>query len=514
VRAAAVRARFRNVKDDLLSDAEELKSEPEFHSWIVKQRTDLHPPRRLLEGSVCYDVKVNPGDYLRQSIELTGRMQLAGARGFHAMPHRSSFVPGYITMDTRALTEVLGIKSTKKGKGGGEGEDDRQAWDVKQGIWRNAGFSVDTRSFRRGAKGGSRYVFRHTLVTDGVGASVVLVRSDLRDKVRNIKDDNDKGLSNKARLNAAKMRRAGLRGAEALAGKERYVGVEHAVVWLAEGKRIVTLDPGVLDALYCGEDAGDGTLRTLRYTLAQRLRESKRTRYKTLRTQVKEQQGAVHAGRTVDQCYSALGGDAHSCKTVDTDAYDAMLRERNAMLPGMAEHHAGAHLAGRKYLDGGMYRRLRWNAWVNRQRADDAFMQRFRKTFGPPSTTLVVFGDWGATTTLRGWVSTPKGASWRRLFRAHGYTVVLNDEGRTTKCCSACHTGETTTFLVAPDPRKNPRRDGMPRPDRKVHGLLRCAACGDHHNRNKNAVVNQLRAAMAALRGQERPEGLRRRQPQ
>ena len=514
-RAAAVRARFRNVKDDLLSDAEELKSEPEFHRWVVQQRADLHPPRRLQEGSVHYDVKVRPGDYLRQSIALTQRMQLAGARGFHALPHRSSFVPGYITMDTRALREVLGIKSTKKGKDGGEEEDDRQAWDVKQGVWRDAGFGVHTRSFRRGTKGGSRYVFRHTLVTDGVGASVVLVRSDLRDKVRNIKDDNDKGLSNKARLNAEKMRRAGLRGAEALAGKESYVGVQHAAEWLADGKRIVTLDPGVLDALYCGEDAGDGglrTLRTLRYTLAQRLRESKRTRYKTLRTQAKEQQGAVHAGRTVDQCYSALGGDAHSCKTVDRDAYDAMLRERNAMLPEMAEHHAGAHLAGRKNLDGGIYRRLRWNAWINRQRADDAFMQRFRRTFGPPSTTLVVFGDWGASTTLRGWVSTPKGASWRRLFRAHGYTVVLNDEGRTTKCCSSCHTGEATTFLVAPDPRKNPRRDGMPRPDRKVHGLLKCQGCDKHHNRNKNAVANQLRAAMAALRGEERPEGLRRKQ--
>jgi hypothetical protein len=514
-RAAAVRARFRNVKDDLLSDAEELKSDPEFHRWVVQQRADLHPPRPLQEGSVHYDVKVRPGDYLRQSIALTQRMQLAGARGFHALPHRSSFVPGYITMDTRALREVLGIKSKTKGKDGGEGEDDGQSWDVKQGIWRDAGFGVHTRSFRRGAKGGSRYVFRHTLVTDGVGASVVLVRSDLRDKVRNIRDDNDKGLSNKARLNAAKMRRAGLRGAEALAGKESYVGVQHAAEWLADGKRIVTLDPGVLDALYCGEDAGDGrlrTLRTLRYTLAQRLRESKRTRYKTLRTQAKEQQGAVHAGRTVDQCYSALGGDTHSCKTVDRDAYDAMLRERNAMLPEMAEHHAGAHLAGRKNLDGGMYRRLRWNAWVNRQRADDAFMQRFRRTFGPPSTTLVVFGDWGASTTLRGWVSTPKGASWRRLFRTHGYTVVLNDEGRTTKCCSSCHAGEATTFLVAPDPRKNPRRDGMPRPDRKVHGLLKCEGCDTHHNRNKNAVANQLRAAMAALRGEERPEGLRRKQ--
>lgn len=513
-RAAAVRARFRDVKDDLLSDAEELKSEPEFHSWVVQQRADLHPPRRLEEGSVHYDVTVHPGDYLRQSIELTGRMQLVGARGFHALPHRSSFVPGYITMDTRALTQVLGIKRKKKDTDGGEGEDDCQAWEVKQGVWRGAGFGVHTRSFRRGAKGGSRYVFRHTLMTDGVGASVVLVRSDLRDQVRNIKNDDDEGLSNKERLNAAKMRRAGLRGAEALAGKESYVGVQHAAEWLAKGKRIVPIDPGVLDALYCGEDAGDGKLRTLRYTLAQRLRESKRTRYKTLHTLVKEQQGAVHAGRTVDQCYTALGGDAHSCKTVDKDAYDAMLRERNAMLPAMARHHAGAHLAGRRCLDGGMYRRLRWNAWVNRQRADDAFMQRFRQTFGPPSTTLVVFGDWGGTKTLRGWVSTPKGASWRRLFRAHGYTVVLNDEGRTTKCCSSCHAGETSTFLVAPDPRKNPRRDGMPRPDRKVHGLLKCEGCDKHHNRNKNAVANQLRAAMAALRGLERPEGLRRKQHQ
>lgn len=505
-RAAAVRAIFRNVKDDLLSDAEELKSEPQFHKWVVQQRIDLHPPRHLEKGSVHYDVTVNPGDYLRQSIELTRRMQLAGAKGFHALPHRSSFVPGYITMDTRALSEVLGIK-----------QDGRSlTWDVKQDIWRKAGFCVDTRFFRRGVKGGSRYVFRHTLLTDGVGASVVLVRSDLHDMVHQVKDDGEKKLSNKARLNAAKMRRAGLRCAEALAGKESYVGVQHAAKWLAKGKRIVTVDPGVKDALYCGEEkkGGDDKLRTLRYTLAQRLRQSKRTRYKRLLKQVKEQHGVVHAGRTVDQCYSALGGDAHSCKTVDRDAYDAMLRERNIMLPAMAKHHADAHLAEGTYGDGGIYRRLRWNAWVNRQRADDAFMQRFRVTFGPPKTTLVAFGDWSATTTLRGWVSTPKGASWRRLFRAHKYTVVLNDEAKTTMCCSSCHIGKAATFLVAPDPRKNPRRDGMSRPDRKVHGLLRCDTCEKHHNRNKNAVANQLRAAMAALRGQERPEGLRHQQNQ
>jgi hypothetical protein len=57
------------------------------------------------------------------------------------------------------------------------------------------------------------------------------------------------------------------------------------------------------------------------------------------------------------------------------------------------------------YLNG-RFRKWRFNGYVNRQKSETRFMNRFKYKFGGPDTTAVYLGDWGASPAdiLRGHV--------------------------------------------------------------------------------------------------------------
>jgi len=96
-----------------------------------------------------------------------------------------------------------------------------------------------------------------------------------------------------------------------------------------------------------------------------------------------------------------------------------------------------------------------------------------------------------------------KGKGFRKLFRKAGFTVFLVDEYRTSCRCSVCG-GETKRFRICENPR--PFRSGSI----VRHGLVKCNTCNRLWNRDTNAASNIWKAATSALRGEGRPEYLRR----
>jgi hypothetical protein len=55
------------------------------------------------------------------------------------------------------------------------------------------------------------------------------------------------------------------------------------------------------------------------------------------------------------------------------------------------------------YLNG-RFRKLKFNAYVNRQKSESRFMERFKEKFGAAHRTSVILGDWSKNHTLRGHV--------------------------------------------------------------------------------------------------------------
>ena len=139
---------------------------------------------------------------------------------------------------------------------------------------------------------------------------------------------------------------------------------------------------------------------------------------------------------------------------------------------------------------------------MRRQITEARLLARFKKLFGGPEETIVAIGDFDQC-KHRKFKEPIKGKGFRTLFRKAGYGVYLVDEFRTSCRCSACG-GECKTFRVCENPR--PYRTGSI----LRHGLVKCNTCSRLWNRDTNAASNIWKIAMSAIRGDARPDYLRR----
>lgn len=496
----ALRARYEKIKHDLLHHDGEPTCDSEHLDFVTEARSVLWPPGRPLEnGCVAYDVKVEATtlEYVAPMIEISRHIEALGAKGFHALPQRTSFVPSYIILDTVAVQDILAD---------GTRQSELLSWDVKQSIWRRW-FRVDTRRFRRGNRTAPRYVFKHILKTDGIAASIVLVRTDRRDdiKIRTRKKKKKKAKKPPRRKKGATTsgQHADVEQADHLAGDDgtAYPYVDGPPDALPDGaaqRRCVAIDPGTNDIVYAQSRviAADGEVQvaTLRYTRTRRRRETKWRRHRVIRSQLEAQGGFVWRGLTIGEVQTLVLGGASSRSATAMGA-EEWIATRTAVETAMYDAYAD-----------GAYRRLRWHGYIMRRRSEDRFVRQFRDTYGGPDDVLIAFGDCSITTHTRGREPTIKGESQRAMFARNGYgrSLALVNEYRTTVGCSTCKQGDAVTFMTL-DVNPKPWRQGKPW---KVHGLLRCKSCGAHHNRNKNATTNQLRVAEAALAGVARPDDL------
>ena len=457
----AMWATYKAVKEDLLDGSPEVElktQEPDLVEWVLQQRQLLLPVGPFEEGSVAYDVKVRPQAYLASSLKLAAQMEEEGLPLFASVPQRTSNIPCHITLDTQALLELLGVARSKK---------DKLSWEVKQVTWRRW-FKVDSRCFRRGNQRAPRFVFRGMLKTDGVAASVLLIRSDLRQDIK-VKEPRKK-----------KRKRDEEEPDE---DELRYLDKD----WPQEDRRLVAGDPGKDDILYMG----DGQGHYLRYTKCQRRRESKAVRCEQIRQQLHAAAGPL-GGRMVQEWEALLG--KHRSRSVAVGPYTDWIRVKTA-----ATDATGGHWSNQSF------RRLRFNQAVNQRRSEDRFVKRFKEVYGGPDKALVGLGDYSKGGGGKHLKHSPptKRQGLHPMFRRHGYDTCLLGEFLTTQRCSICMRGKC-------QPYKRHISSGTGK-DRKAHGLLQCDTCHAHHNRNKNAVHNQLRVGVAALAGEERPADLRRR---
>ncbi|KAH9253730.1 hypothetical protein BASA81_008348 [Batrachochytrium salamandrivorans] len=251
-------------------------------------------------------------------------------------------------------------------------------------------------------------------------------------------------------------------------------------------ERVVGVDPGKSDLIYCSSGTGPGDW--FRYTQNQKRHETGEKKHRRARTKMAR---TLVEGKTVVDWETELSTFSRKALTVSAaTAYFTKKNEVNARLFPHYEQEA--------------YRVLKWRAFVNRRRSEDRMVNRFRDKFG--DEVVLGWGDWSRGSQMK-FLEPTKGVGMRKLFSRAGYEVVLVDEFRTSCTCFACEGGACEKFRVVENPRPWMRAK---RPMVLRHGLLRCKTCERLWNRDRNGSLNIMRCAQAARLGGQRPSYMTR----
>jgi hypothetical protein len=442
---------LRKIKNDLLNVDNTIAytSQPYYHNWITQQKKHILPTKeKFQKQSIYYDLKCKPMDYLPSIITMMKRVENEFETISNVFPLRSSISPGYIRLDTITLVNLLlrkeqGKKSDFSNQGNTKKHEDK--------IWKFF-FRTEKKVFRK-----NDFTFHHMISTDGIGVSILFLRDDLVGK----------------RLPSAKK---GI-------SHELYID-ELTDYSTLQNKKIVAVDPGKEDLIYCVDDASKDA-NVFRYSQNQRRKETKMKKYNNIVLAMKTNK---IQGKSVIDYETELSTYNH--KTLQIDKFKTYINEKNRinnMLFGFYAKH--------------LFRKLKFGRHINIKRNEQKMISDFRRMYGNPENLVICIGDWEQRQQMK-YKEPTLGIGMRSLLRKNKYKVFLVDEFRTSCKCSNCDGGVCEKFMV----RNNPR----PNKDDKllVHGLLRCkSGCGEW-NRDRNGSSNIYKIAYQAIHNLERPSYL------
>lgn len=442
---------LRKIKNDLLNVESNVDytAHPHYHKWITEQKKCILPNKeKFPKQSIYYDLKCKPMDYLPCMIAMMKQVENDEETISNVFPLRSSISPGYIRLDTITLVYLLlrkeqGKKSDFSNQGNTKKHEDK--------IWKFF-FRTEKKVFHK-----TDFSFHHMISTDGVGVSILFIRDDLVGK----------------RLPNAK------KGTS----KELYIDELNDYSAL-HNKKIIGIDPGKEDLIYCVDDASKDA-NVFRYSQNQRRRETKMKKYNNIILGMKTNK---IQGKSVIDYETELS--LYNRKTLCMDKFKAYINEKNRINHILFDFYA-------KHL----FRKLKFGRHINIKRNEQKMISDFRKMYGNPDEVVICIGDWEQRQQMK-YKEPTLGIGMRSLLRKNKYKVYLVDEFRSSCKCSKCDGGVCEKFMVRKNPR--PNKDDM----RLVHGLLHCKnGCGEW-NRDRNGSSNIYKIAYQAIYGMKRPSYL------
>jgi hypothetical protein len=332
---------IQNIKNDLISNSVEIKSDPIYIEVINNYRRMLIPQKVFTkDDNIMNDIQKNPLDYLRcminlnKSYEELSMIRTAEGRGeirmFHASPLRTDIIPKYITLDTNTLIQLFKYSETKSFL-----HDHITLY--ADYIWKCI-FNTDKKIFKR--KG---YKFHHMIQTDGVSVSILFTK-------------------NKCYYNNYTNK------------KNQYIDTipfDHEDQLM----KIVGIDVGKRNLLYCVDEEEN----KMRYTQSQRRSEAKVKRYSEIIDKFRKET-IVFDNKSIQILETELS--RFNSKTCSYDGFYNYLIEKNRLNSLVMEYY-------QQYV----FRKLKWNGLVNRQRSEDQMISRFKEKFGNPWEVIIGIGD-------------------------------------------------------------------------------------------------------------------------
>jgi hypothetical protein len=422
-----------------------------YHKWINQQKQFITPNKASYKkNNIVYDLMCSPMDYFHCMIRMMKQIEKEEQTIYNVFPMRSEVIPKHIRLDTTTLVHLLmrkkqGNKSDFLTKGNLKRKEDK--------IWEFF-FRTERKFFKK-----KYYEFHHMIETDGVSCSLLLLRKDLVGKKLPMMK---KGLSTEIYIDEL----------------NDYSQIQN--------KKIVAIDPGKCDLIYCVDDCNKESNK-FRYSQDQRRKETKKKKFSKIQLELKQEK---INGKTIIEWETEIS--KYNRKSLNIPKFKEYIKKKseiNGMLFTFYE----------KYI----FRKLRLQSYRNTKRSEQKMLNNFKRIFGNEKDVIVCFGDYEQKKQMK-FKEATKGKGMRTLFRKAGFQTYLVDEFRTSCMCSKCEIGICKKTMVRENPK--PYRSG----NVLVHGLICCKnGCG-YWNRDVNGATNIYKIAYNAINNKERPNYLSR----
>ena len=463
---------FKKVKDDLVSLTNDLKADEKYHSWIKEHKKHIIPNKpRFDKNSIYYDLHSNTKDYLKSFIYINIQLEklndiLLGDTNdidkvkqiklFNILPLRSNIIPKNIYIDTCALiSNFLGDESTTTHFKNYKKENNQFK------LW-NRILKLDSKIFKK-----NNYEFNYMIRTDGISVGILFIRLG----------SNGLPLKHYNPINK-------------LEENTKYIEKEIITDEL-RSKKIVCVDPGCSDLIYCGGKDNNGNLETFRYTQNQRRLETRTKKYNKIIEEVNNT--TFINGKNIKEIESVLS--SHNKKTCNYEKFKNYLIEKNKLNLLLFSHYEKT-----------FFRKFKLNRYINTQKSESKMIKNFTKKFGEPNDVVFIMGDYDKGSSNISGLEPTICKKFRKIFKNAGFKTYLVNEFRTSKLCNCCHR-EISPFMIRQSHKPN---DIKVNKKITINGLLSHQEdkqkCEIIHNRDKNAVQNMLNIVKSIFTIGRRPD--------
>jgi predicted metallopeptidase len=460
------------IKTDMLDiEGNDLISDEKYHKWIKNNKYYIIPVKDTYQkNSINYDVCCSPQDYLESMIYINKELAKLSTEDnpiklFNALPLRTRIIPNYVTFDTASIISLL-IEKDTIGFLSNIKLRQKEIWDKF--------FQTNKRVFKK-----NNYCFNFMIKTDGVGCSILFIKTDSDGKPNKLNSYQLKQLDKLKDTN-----------------DKKYIENQDNIKEILDKKNYVCIDPNLSDLMYCMDKNGT----KFRYTQNQRRLESRNKKYMKIIEDINTKTNIN--GKTIKQIESELS--KYNSKTCDFNEFTDYLKIKNRINRILFEQYQKK-----------IYRKLKWNRFINTQKSESKMLNNFEKRYGGPKLTNVIIGDYDKPNNPRGKEPciTKK---IRKLLKLFGYSVYLINEFRTSKLCNKCHS-EVENFMERSSTK--PKDEGK---NILVWGLVCCTneKCKPNtkskkqinnygsnvYNRDTNAVLNMLNITKQLIKTGKRPK--------
>ena len=460
------------VKKDLITFGD-MTSDIKYHDWIKEQKLKLFPNKNNFEkNSIHYDLKSNTQDYLISMFYILDKLEKLNddiiknnkinntenkqIRLFNVLPLRTNIIGKNIMIDTAALiSNFLCDEPTSKHLS--NYKKDNNQFD----LW-NRFFKLNEKVFKK-----NKYTFHFMIRTDGVSLCILFIRLDKNNKP--LKKSNK---NNTEEINTDYIEK---------------VEITNDI----KNKKVICIDPGYSDIVFCGSKNKKGELETFRYTQNQRRLETRNKKYNKIIDKINKETKIIDKSiKEIETTISTLNS-----KTINYEKFKTYCIEKNKINNILYKHYEQK-----------LFRKLKLNRFINTQKSESKMVKNFKNKFGETKDTIIVLGDYDkGDYNMKGKEPTIL-KKIRRIFKNGGYKTYLINEFKTSKLCNCCN-NELEKFL-----ERESHKPKLYKEKKKeiVHGLLRSQSikqkCEIIHNRDKNAVQNMLNIVKSIFNTGKRPE--------
>ena len=440
---------LRKIKDDILNTSDEnYKSKAFYHKWINEIKTKIIPSKQFKKDSLYYDIQCDPQDYYPCMIHMMKEIEKQNEKINNVFPLRTEVQPKHIRLDTTTIIHLLFNGKQGKPKTFFLTKGNTVKYEDK--LWKYF-FRTERKCFKK-----PNYTFHHMIETDGVSASILLLRKDMVGKRIPISKNTN---------------------------NEKYID-ELDNYDVLKDKKIVAYDPNAGDLIYC-VDGTDKDRTQFRYTQDTRRKECKIKKYRNIITENKQEK---IKGKTIIEWETEIS--KFNRKTLDVKEFKKYIKKKNEVNTIIF-----------KFYENKLYRKLKLNGYINKKKNEQRMINNFKNKFGSPENVVIIAGDWEQKKGMSYGKEPTKGKGIRTIFRRVKYNVFLADEFRTSCRCSKC--GEVCeTFRKCDNPK--PWKDNVI----IRHGAVSCKNCHTLWNRDENSSSNIFKIAYNAINGLERPKYL------